>query len=159
MWDHPFSGRVRAPLLLPAPPAAAEAKQLASALLRHGDGTSPAVQGWPVPSLWAALAAQRSEELACLEEREMGQGEPGSPQSHCPPLCASHVGAAAPLHATESRRGVLFFTPLGMKPSPELGQAPSCTRWCHQLQQLQHALFLPQEMIEGGRKWGGFSVR
>lgn len=28
---------------------------------------------------------------------------------------------------------LLFFTPVGMKLSPELGQAPACTRWCQQL--------------------------
>lgn len=53
--------------------AAAEAGQLASTLLSHGHGMSPAVQGWPTPSLWAALTAQRREELTCLAEQQMGQ--------------------------------------------------------------------------------------
>lgn len=48
---------------------------------------------------------------------------------------------------------LLFFTPVGMKLSWELGQAVPCTRWCHQQQWLQRALVLPQTGEEAGRIW------
>lgn len=122
-WYHPFSGRVRVPPLPPAPPAAAKVKRLASALLRHSGGTSPAVQGWPVP--WQGVHPPG-------RAGDGSGGDLGTPS----PAASLQVPArwvqqllAVPLSHTMS---LLFFTPVGMKPSlaglpPAPGGATSCS--------------------------------
>lgn len=45
---------------------------------------------------------------------------------------------------------LLLFTPMGTKPSPQLGRAPCCTRWHHQLPRSFHR----RRRTGGGRKRG-----
>lgn len=102
VWNHSFSGRVCTPLLPPALPAAVKVKWLASALLRRSGGTFPAVQGWPVPSFPLLLLCGAVRSSRTWKSQRWGRGDPKFPSPTAPPPCASQVGAAAPVCATES---------------------------------------------------------